>query len=87
MKEVLKVKSTSDVKKVAGAIAEMVREGKEVEVQVIGAAAVNQAVKAIIVARGFVSTNGYNLVTIPAFTEVEIDSEKRTAVKFIVKNG
>lgn len=87
MKETLRVKSTSDVKKVAGAIAEMIREGKEVEVQVIGAAAVNQAVKAIIVARGFVSINGFDLFTVPAFTEVEIDGEKRTAVKFIIKNG
>lgn len=87
MTEVLKVKKDSDVKKVAGAIAELIREGKEVEVQGIGAAAINQAVKAVIVARGFVSTNGYNLVTIPAFTDVEIEGEKRTAVKFIIQNG
>lgn len=87
MKEAIKVKSTSDVKKVAGAIAEMIREGKEVEVSVIGAAAVNQAVKAIIVARGYVSINGFDLFTVPGFTEVEIDGEKRTGVKFIVKTG
>lgn len=86
MKEPLKVKSTSDVKKVAGAIAAIIREGKEVELQVIGAAAINQAVKAIIVARGCVSINGFDLYSIPAFTEVEIDGEKRTAVKFIIKH-
>jgi stage V sporulation protein S len=86
MKEVLKVSSQSDVKKVAGAIAEMVREGKEVEIQVIGAATINKAVKAIIIARNFTSSNGFNLATIPAFTEVEINGETRTAVKFIIRN-
>lgn len=87
MKSVLKVKSESNVKKVAGAIAEMVREGKEVEIQVIGAGAINQAVKALIVARGFVSTNGFNLSVVPAFVELEIDGEKRTGIKFIVRNN
>jgi len=85
MKTVLKVKNDSEVKKVAGAIAEMVREGKDVELQVIGAGAVNQAVKALIVARGFVSTNGFDLSAVPAFVELEIDGETRTGVKFIVK--
>lgn len=85
MKTVLKVKNDSEVKKVAGAIAEMVRESQEVEIQVIGAGAVNQAVKALIVARGFVSTNGFDLSFVPAFVELEIDGETRTGVKFIVK--
>lgn len=81
----LKVKNDSNVKKVAGAIAEMVREGEEVEMQVIGAGALNQAVKALIVARGFVSTNGYDLSFIPAFVELDIDGEKRTGIKIIVE--
>jgi stage V sporulation protein S len=86
MKEVLKVSKDTDVKKVAGALAQMVREGKEVEIQVIGAATINKAVKAIIIARTFTTTDGFNLATVPAFTEVEIDGERRTAVKFIIKN-
>lgn len=85
MKTVLKVKNDSEVKKVAGAIAEMVRENKDVEIQVIGAGAVNQATKAMIVARGFVSTNGLNLSYVPAFVELEIDGETRTGIKFIVQ--
>jgi len=50
----------------------------------VGAAAVNQAVKAITIARGFVAPNGIDLVTVPAFSEIEIDGEERTAIKFIV---
>jgi stage V sporulation protein S len=84
MKQTLKVSGTSDVKKVAGAIAEMVREGKEVEIQIIGAATLNKAIKALIIARGFVSTNGLNLSFIPAFVELEIEGEKRTGIKLIV---
>lgn len=81
----LKVKSTSEVKSVAGAIAELVRAHEPVEIQVIGAGAVNQATKALIVARGFVSTDGVDLSYVPAFVELDIDGEKRTGVKFIVK--
>jgi stage V sporulation protein S len=53
--------------------------------QAIGAGAVNQAVKAIAIARGFVAPNGIDLVTIPAFAEIVIDGEERTAIKFIVE--
>lgn len=87
MASILKVKSDSNVKKVAGAIAEMVREGKEVEIQVIGAGALNQAVKALIVARGFVSTNGYNLSVVPAFVTLDIEGDERTGVKLIVRTN
>jgi stage V sporulation protein S len=65
--EVLKVSATSQPKAVAGAIAAILRGGKNVEVQVIGAGAVNQAVKSIAVARGYVAPNGIDLITIPAF--------------------
>jgi stage V sporulation protein S len=85
MVQVLKVKSTSQVNKVAGAIAEMVREGKEVEVHSIGAGALNQAVKALATARGYVASNGLDLYFIPAFTTLEIDGSERTGIKLIVK--
>jgi stage V sporulation protein S len=83
--EVLRVSTNSNPKSVAGALAAIVREKSAAEIQAIGAGAVNQAVKAIAIARGFVAPNGIDLVMIPAFVEVEIDGEKRTAMKFIVK--
>lgn len=83
--EVLKVSSRSEPKSVAGALAAVLREEGAAEVQAIGAGAVNQAIKAIAIARGFVAPNGIDLVTIPAFAEITIDSEERTAIKFIVE--
>ena len=83
--EVLKVSSHSNPKSVAGALAAVVRESGLAELQAIGAGAVNQAIKAIAITRGFVAPNGINLVCIPAFSEVEIDGEQRTAIKFIVQ--
>lgn len=83
--EVLKVSSRSEPKSVAGALAAVLREEGAAEVQAIGAGAVNQAIKAIAIARGFVAPNGIDLVTIPAFAEITIDDEERTAIKFIVE--
>ncbi|MGH2374676.1 MAG: stage V sporulation protein S [bacterium] len=85
MPEVLKVSAESKPKAVAGAVAAVVREKGMVELQAIGAGAVNQAVKAIAISRGFVAPNGIDLITIPAFTKVEIDGEERTAIKFLVE--
>lgn len=84
--EVLKVSSKSEPKSVAGALAAVLREKSKAEIQAIGAGAVNQAIKAIAIARGFVAPNGIDLVTIPAFTEIMIDDEERTAIKFIVES-
>ena len=84
--ELLKVSSNSNAKSVAGAMAAVVREQNAVELQAIGAGAVNQAVKAIAIARGYVAPNGIDLVAMPAFSEVQIESEERTAIKFIVEN-
>ncbi|HCO97682.1 MAG: Stage V sporulation protein S [Thermotoga sp. 50_1627] len=84
MMEVLKVASNSNPNKVAGALAGMIREHGRAELQAIGAGAVNQAVKAIAIARGYLAPSGIDLVSIPAFTDVEIDKETRTAIKFIV---
>lgn len=85
MSEVLKVSADSKPKAVAGAVAAIVREKGKVEIQAVGAGAVNQAVKAIAISRGFVAPNGIDLVAIPAFTKVEIDGEERTAIRFLVE--
>ena len=83
--ETLKVSSKSNPNSVAGALANVMREKGEVEVQAIGAGALNQAIKAVAVARGFVAPSGKNLVCIPAFTDIVIDGEERTAIKLIVE--
>lgn len=84
MPEVLKVSADSKPKAVAGAVAAVLREKGTVELQAVGAGAVNQAVKAIAITRGFVAPNGIDLITIPAFTKVNIEGEERTAIKFVV---
>ena len=83
--ETLKVSSKSDANKVAGALANVLREKKTVEIQAIGAGALNQAIKAIAIARGFVAPSGKNLICIPAFSDIIIDGEERTAIKLIVE--
>lgn len=83
--EVLKVSSQSQPKSVAGALAAVLRECGNVELQAVGAGAVNQAVKALAITRGFVAPNGIDLVVIPAFSQISIDGEERTAIKFIVQ--
>ncbi|TZE83381.1 stage V sporulation protein S [Calorimonas adulescens] len=83
--EVLKVSAKSQPKSVAGALAAVLREKNVVEIQAVGAGAVNQAVKSIAIARGYVAPNGIDLIAIPAFSEIEIDGEVRTAIKFIVE--
>ncbi len=82
--EVLKVSSTSQPKSVAGAIAAIVRSDNEVEIQTIGAGAVNQAVKSVAIARGYVAPNGIELVCVPAFSQLEVDGEIKTSIKFAV---
>ncbi|NLM36470.1 MAG: stage V sporulation protein S [Clostridiales bacterium] len=83
--EVLKVSAQSQPKSVAGALAAVLRENNAAEVQAVGAGAVNQAVKAIAITRGFVAPNGIDLVVVPAFSEIIIEGEERTAIKFIVE--
>lgn len=83
--EILKVSSKSNPNSVAGALAAVMRESKIAEIQAIGAGALNQAVKSVAIARGFVAPTGKDLICIPAFTEVEIDGEERTAIKLIVE--
>ncbi|NLB77761.1 MAG: stage V sporulation protein S [Clostridiaceae bacterium] len=81
----LKVSSKSNPNSVAGAIAGVVREKGVAEVQSIGAGALNQAVKAVAIARGFLAPLGIELVCIPAFSEITVDGEERTAIKLIVE--
>lgn len=83
---ILKVSSKSNPNSVAGAIAGMIKEYGKVELQSIGAGALNQAIKSIAIARGFVAPAGYNLICIPAFAEIEVDDTDRTAIKLIVRN-
>ena len=80
--EVLKISSKS----VAGAIAGSVKENSKAEMQAIGAGALNQAVKAVAIARGFVAPAGVDLVCIPAFAEVQVEGEDRTGMKLIIES-
>ena len=83
--EILKVSSKSNTNSVAGALANSFRENGHVEIQAIGAGALNQAIKSIAIARGFVAPSGKNLICIPAFTDINIDGEERTAIKLIIE--
>ena len=83
--EVLKVSSRSNPNSVAGAMAGVVRQAGAVEVQVVGAGALNQAVKAIAIARGYVAPSGIDLVCIPTFADIVIDGEGRTAIRLLLE--
>lgn len=83
--DVLKVSSKSNPNAVAGALAGVLREQRQAEMQAIGAGAINQAIKAVAIARGFVAPSGVDLVCVPAFTDIVIDGEERTAIRFIVE--
>ena len=83
--EFLKVSSKSSPSSVAGAIAGMIKDGVPVEIQSVGAGAVNQAVKAIAIARGFLSPVGIEIVCSPSFADISINGENRTAIRFTVE--
>ena len=83
--EVLKVSAKSVPNSVAGAIAGVIREKNAVEVQAVGAGAANQAIKAVAIARGYLAPGGVDLICVPAFANVSIDGEERTAIKLIVE--
>ena len=84
--EILKVSSRSNPNSVAGAMAGVVRQSGAVEVQVVGAGALNQAVKAIAIARGYLTPSNVDLVCIPTFADIEIDGESRTAIRLSVED-
>ena len=83
--DILKVSAKSSPNSVAGAIAGLVKENGRAEMQAIGAGAINQAVKAVAIARGFVAPTGVELVCSPAFTEVPIDNEDKTGIRFTIE--
>ncbi len=84
--EQLKVSTRSNPNSVAGAMAGVIRTHGAVEVQVVGAGALNQAIKAVAIARGYVASLGIDLVCIPHFVDIEIDGERRTAIRLAVED-
>jgi stage V sporulation protein S len=83
--DVIKVSARSRSSAVAGAIAGVIRGSDHADVQAIGAGAVNQAVKAIAIARGYLSQEGLDIISIPSFVEVDIEGQERTAIRFVVE--
>lgn len=83
--DVIKVSADSRTSAVAGAIAGVIREHQRAEVQAIGAGAVNQAVKAIAIARGYLQEDGLDVICIPEFTTVDIEGKERTALRIAVE--
>lgn len=83
--DVIKVSGTSRTSAVAGAIAGVFRENKRAEIQAIGAGAVNQAIKALVLSRGYLAEDGFDVVFFADFTDVEIDEKVRTAIKITVE--
>ncbi|HIE58128.1 MAG TPA: stage V sporulation protein S [Anaerolineales bacterium] len=81
--ELIRVSAKSRTSAVAGAIAGVMREHAHAEIQAIGASAVNQAVKALALATGYLEEDGHALVCVPVFVDVTIGDKVRTAVKFI----
>ena len=84
--EILKVSAKSNPNSVADALAGVMREKGGAEIQAIGAGALNQAIKSVAIARGFVAPGGIDLVCVPAFTDIQIEGEERTAIKLIVES-
>jgi stage V sporulation protein S len=82
---VIKVSARSRTAAVAGAIAGVIREANRAEVQAIGAGAVNQALKAIVIAKGYLAEEGVHVLCDPSFVEVSIDDQERTAVRIVVE--
>ncbi len=83
--DVIKVSAHSRSTAVAGAIAGIVRQHNHAEVQAIGAGAVNQAIKAVAIARGYLELDGIQICCIPYFTEIQIENQERTAIKLVVE--
>lgn len=82
---ILKVSSKSNPNSVAGCIAGMIKEEEKVELQCVGAGAINQAIKSIIIAKGFVSPSGIDIRINPSFKQIEIDNVDRTCIRLVVE--
>ncbi len=83
--DIIKVSGNSRTSAVAGAIAGVFREHRRAEVQAIGAGAVNQAVKALVLATGYLAADGLSVIFTPEFVDVEIDDKVRTAIRLVVE--
>jgi stage V sporulation protein S len=83
--DIIKVAASSRTSAVAGAIAGVIREHQHADVQAIGASAVNQAVKALALAKGYLAEDGYDIICVPHFVDVDIEGKLRTAIKFSVE--
>ncbi len=83
--DILKISSKSNPNSIAGALAGVIREKGSVEMHAIGAGALNQAIKAVAISRGYMAPSGIDLICIPAFTDLTIDGRERTAIKLIVE--
>ena len=84
--EVLKVSSKSNPNSCAGALAGVIRHNGAAEIQVVGAGALNQAIKAVAIARGFLASSGLDVVCVPMFADIEIDGQSRTAIRLLVED-
>ena len=84
--DVLKVSSKSNPNSCAGALAGVIRHAGMAELQVVGAGALNQAIKAVAIARGFLASSGLDLVCVPAFADIEIEGQSRTAIRLLVED-
>ena len=82
--DIIKVSANSRTSAVAGAIAGVIREHKHAEVQAIGAGAVNQAIKALVLATGYLKNDGIEISCVPEFVDVQIEDKVRTAIKLVV---
>ena len=82
--DIIKVSANSRTSAVAGAIAGVIREHKHAEVQAIGAGAVNQAIKALVLATGYLKNDGIEIACVPQFVDVDIDDKVRTAIKLVI---
>ena len=82
---IIKVSAKSRTSAVAGAIAGVIREHNRAEAQAIGAGAVNQAIKAVAIARGYLQEDGLDIICMPEFTTVDIDGKERTAVRLVIE--
>lgn len=84
MREIFKTSAKSNPNSLAGAITSVIKKGDSVEIQAVGAAAVNQTMKAVAIARGFLAPTGHDITCSPAFSEVIIGSEIKTAMKLFI---
>lgn len=84
--ETLKVSSKSSPNSIAGALACVLREAGKAEIQVVGAGALNQAIKAIAICRGYVAPGGFDLICVPAFADIHINGEERTAIRLLIES-